>query len=260
MKKYPEITTKSVEKTFDLLEMLCKSDHPLELQEISQLSGLPSPTVYRLLQTLLKLGYIRQKKTSRQYYAGLKIFELSQAVIGKKRLTDVADEYLQNLSALTQETIHLAVLDGAEVIYLQKYESHQPITLYSRVGRKAPSHCTGVGKVLLAFLPQKEQAEFLKTVNLTPYTSHTIIELGAFEQELEKIRSSGYALDNQEHEEGIHCLACPIKNELGEVIAAVSVTTPVFRVSLEKMLTYLPALMQATMDISKEFGYVESID
>jgi DNA-binding IclR family transcriptional regulator len=251
------LATKSVAKALDILEVICKSDGPLDLHEISRFLDLPSPTAYRLLQTLLEYGFVRQEKTTRKYSSGLKIFELSQSIIARMQFADVAREPLRKLASTTQETVHLAVLDHYEVIYLRKYESAPPTTLYSRIGRRAPAYCTGVGKVLLAYLPESDLSAFLQTVKLERLTENTITDKVALEAELVKIRQQGYAIDNMEHEDGVYCIACPIRGHTGEVIAATSVTAPTFRRALQDMISYLPLVQEEVLAISQELGYVE---
>lgn len=243
-------------KTLDILETVCKSDGPLDLQEISRMLDLPNSTTHRLLQTLLEYGYVRQDASTRKYSAGLKIFELSQLMIGNIQFLDVAREPLQNLASTTHETVHLAVLDHHEVIYLRKYESAPPLALYSRVGRRAPAYCTGVGKVLLAHLPPSELRAFLGSVRLKQFTRKTITDRAALEVELAQIRQQGYAIDNMEHEDGIYCIACPIREHTGEVMAAISVTAPSLRLKLDDLMSFLPLVQKEVATISQELGYV----
>jgi DNA-binding IclR family transcriptional regulator len=160
------------------------------------------------------------------------------------------------LANATRETVHLAVLDQAEVIYLQKHESVYPAALYSRVGRKAPAYCTGVGKLLLAHLPETESTAVLQQAELRALTSNTITDRAVLEQELAQIRRQGYSVDNMEHEEGVYCIACPIRDHTGEVIAAVSITTTSLRLQLEKLMVHLPTLTATVDEISGELGYV----
>ena len=251
------MATKSVAKALDILEVVCNSGTALDLHVIGEALELPSPTVYRLLQTLVGYGYIRQDGETRKYAPGLRIFELSQSIIAGLQFTEIAQERLQRLAKETQETVHLAVLDQAEVIYLQKHEGTYPAALYSRVGRKAPAYCTGVGKLLLAHLPQAERVAALQQADLQELTSNTITDRAALEEELAQVRRQGYSVDNMEHEEGVYCIACPIRDHTGEVIAAVSITTTSLRLKLEKLMVHLPTLTARVDEISRELGYVE---
>ena len=253
------MATKSVAKALDILEVVCNSGTALDLHVIGEALELPSSTVYRLLQTLVEYGHVRQNRETRKYSPGLKIFELSQAVIAGLQFTEIAREPLQRLAKDTQETVHLAVLDQAEVIYLQKHESVYRVALYSRIGRRAPAHCTGVGKLLLAHLPETERAAALQEAKLQELTSNTITDRTALEAELAQIRRQGYSVDNMEHEEGVYCIACPIRDHTGEVIAAVSVTTTSLRLKLEKLMALLPTLTATVDAISQELGYVEPV-
>ena len=249
------MATKSVAKALDILEFVCNSGTALDLHEIADALKLPNPTVYRLLQTLLEYGFIRQDRETRKYSPGLRIFELSQSVIAALQFTEVAREPLRRLSNEAQETIHLAVLDHTEVIYLQKHESVYRVALYSRVGRRAPAHCTGVGKLLLAYLPEAERAAVLQQTTLQAMTENTITDGAALEEELAQIRHRGYSVDNMEHEEGVYCIACPIRDHTGEVIAAVSITTTSLRLKIEKLMVHLPTLAATVDEISRELGY-----
>ena len=164
---------------------------------------------------------------------------------------------MRNLASATEETVHLAVLDHHEVIYLRKYESAPPVALYSRIGRRAPAYCTGVGKVLLAYLQDSELTAFLQTIRLERFTKNTITDKAFLQAELAKIRQQDYAIDNMEHEDGIYCIACPIREHTGEVIAATSVTIPSIRLELDALMWYLPLVQKAVRAISQELGYVE---
>ena len=252
------MTTKSVAKALDILEVVCNSSTALDLHLISDALDLPNPTVHRLLQTLMEYGYARQDRETRKYSPGLKIFELSQAVIAGLQFTEIAREPLRRLANATQETIHLAVLDYTDVIYLQKHESNNPVALYSRVGRRASAHCTGVGKLLLAYLPETELAAILQSASFPTFTKNTITDRAALEAELAQIRHQGYSADNMEHEEGVYCIACPIRGHTGEVIAAVSITTTSLRQKMEGLMMHLPTLAATVDQISRELGYVES--
>ena len=251
------MVTKSVVKALDILEVVCNSGTALDLHEISDALDLPSPTVYRLLQTLVQLGYARQERATRKYSAGLKIFELSQSVIAGLQFTEIAREPLRRLANTTQETVHLAVLDYTEVIYLQKHESTNPVALYSRVGRRASAHCTGVGKLLLAYLPETERAAVLQSARFPTFTKNTITDRAALEAELDQIEHQGYSVDNMEHEDGVYCMACPIRGHTGEVIAAVSITTTSLRQKMEDLMAHLRVLLETVNEISRELGYVE---
>ena len=226
---------------------MCSSGTALDLHEVSDALDLPNPTVYRLLQTLVQYGYARQERATRKYSAGLKIFELSQSVITGLQFTEIAREPLRRLANATQETVHLAVLDQTEVIYLQKHESTYPMALYSRVGRRAPAYCTGVGKLLMAYLPETERSAALQSARLSTFTKNTITDRAALETELTQIRHQGYGVDNMEHEDGVYCVACPIRGHTGEVIAAVSITTNSLRLEVEGLLVHLPPLRKPSM-------------
>lgn len=245
----------SVNRALDLIDILCNSDGGLSLNKLSMKAGLHKTTAYRLLRSLIKYGYADQDPESRKYKAGLKIFELSHLLIDRMELRTEARPELKKLNKETNETIHLAILDNGEVVYIDKIESQRPIRMYSSIGKRAPAHCTGVGKALLAHLPEGEVDDIAKDKGLKEYTENTITSFSALRNELGEVREQGYAIDNAEHEEEIRCVACPIYDHTRKVIAAISLTVPSYRVDQRELRKRVPLVKEHAENISLRMGW-----
>ncbi|KPL84672.1 hypothetical protein SE15_06430 [Thermanaerothrix daxensis] len=229
---------------------------PRTLQEISEAIGLSPSTTFRLLATL---GCYRlvQKDALNRYSLGLTCLELARAYYESNDLRKVALPELEALRDEVKETVHLAVLEGMEVVYLEKLPGLHAIGLMgSRVGGRAPSHCTGLGKVLLAYCkPEEVKAFFLKNPPRA-YTERTITDLSVLERELEEIRRVGYALDRGEHEGEVRCVAAPIFDMRGEVVAALSISGPAGRMEpLETNWTLIEKACKTARTISEKLGF-----
>jgi DNA-binding IclR family transcriptional regulator len=162
---------------------------------------------------------------------------------------------MEQLAGITNETVHLAVLNNDNVVYLDKIDSKHALRIFSRVGNQAPCYCTGLGKALLAWLSDKEVNKIVKEKKMIKFTETTITSLASFKAELQLVREQGYAIDNQEHEKGIQCIAVPIRNREKAVIAAISITWPEIRNDNERMENYKKLIIDAGQQISKRLGY-----
>jgi IclR family transcriptional regulator, KDG regulon repressor len=247
----------SVDRALELLEVVVRAESAISLSDVSARVRLHKPTAHRLLQALSKHGLIKQDPDTRGYQAGLKLFELSSDVLSRMELRRQALPELTELCRRANETVHLAVLDDGDVIYIDKEETQQTIRMFSAIGKRGPAHCTGVGKVLLAYLSPDDLRRIIATKGLKRYTSRTITSPTLLRRELDAIRERGYAIDNAEHEEEIRCAACPIRNHGGTVIAAVSLTAPVMRMSRERIDEIAPLVREYADRISSKMGYVQ---
>ena len=244
---------KSVEKAIRILEAFSDNDFEMSLSEISKKIDMPKATVYRIIETLKNNGLIDQRSDNGKYKLGLKLFELGSLVFKKLKLREVALPYMEALSKKCGETIHLGILQGDEVISIENCESSFDLRSNIYIGKRAPLYCTGVGKVLLAFLPPDEISKILKNKR-KKYTKNTIVEKKKLEKELKKIREEGFAIDNMEHEEGIRCIAAPIRNHEDKVIASISISGASIRITEEK-IPQLALMVKETADnISRKLG------
>lgn len=192
----------------------------------TQMSGA---MVYKCILTLCQLGYAYQNEQTQQYGLTLKLASVCSNILNHYNITEMSMPLMKNLGEKVGETIHLALREGTELIYLYKIDSAQSLRLYSRVGKMAPLYCTGVGKALLAFERENIIKKIVSKINFVVYTEHTIKNAKEFMQELEKIRRQGYAEDLEEHERYIRCIAAPIFDYDNNVCAALSISMPSVR-------------------------------
>lgn len=245
---------KSVDRTLKILEKVVNSDNGISVTEISNCLNIHKSTTHRLLSTLVYRGYIK-KDGNNLYFPGIKLLEIGSLTLNKSDMRQEIKPYLEKLMQITEETIHLGVLDNYEVIYIDKVESPHTIRMYSSVGKRAPVHCTGLGKTLLAFSEEETIEEFLSLKKLEKYTKNTITDPDKFKKHLKKIKDRGYAVDNQEHEDNINCISAPIFNHQGEAIAAFSISGPANRMTLKRVKELKSLILEYSQKISLAFGY-----
>ena len=255
MKKSPNYPIKVLDKSLSVLELLLQKGSPMNMTELSEKLGFYPSTIHRILDTLKHWGYVEQDPHTQKYQLGLKALELGMAKLYQMDLIREATPYLKKLVNQCNETVHLGVLEAGEVLYLAKEESSQTIRMISYVGKRAPLHCTGLGKVLLAYLPEKERKRILFRKELPRLTKNTLTDKRELEKELNKVREQGFALDREENEKDIRCVAAPIRNYQGEVIAAISISSPIFRIDKNVQDNLKEALIEISKKISKRLGY-----
>ena len=250
-----EVKTRSVERALEVLITLCNADGGLSLGELSAKTGLHKSTVHRLLRSLMNYQLAVQDPETKFYRPGLRLLELSHQVLSKLELRSQARSELEELSRRLNETVHLAVLDEDEMVYIDKKETQRTIRMYSAIGKRGPLHCTGVGKVLLAYLPE-ERLERIIRKGLRRYTERTITSPSELKRHLALVRERGYAIDDTEHEPEIRCVACPIRDHTGKVIAAISLTIPASRITREEIEGLAPLVKGYADRISRKMGWV----
>lgn len=245
-----------LDRALGLLSVLADGK-PRSLAELSAEVGLSTSTTFRLLASLLSYRYVQRDEQSGQYRLGLASLELARAFYEGSDLRGAALEDLRALRDDVKETIHLAVLDEMEVVYLEKLPGLYTIGMMgSRVGGRAPAYCTGVGKALLAYQDAAMVSEFFGGNGLPRYTDKTITSVGDLLKELEKVRERGYALDNGEHEHDVRCVAAPIFNMGGEAVAALSISGPADRMEpLEGKRELIEKARQTAQAISEKLGF-----
>ena len=254
-KENPNYPIKVLNKTFSILELLLQKGSSMNMIELSEKLGFYPSTTHRILDTLKHWNYVEQDSHTQKYRLGLKVLELGMAKLHQMDLVREAAPYLKELVNQCNETIHLGVLEEGEVLYLAKEESSQTIRMISYVGKRAPLHCTSLGKVLLAYLSAEERKKILEEKVLPRLTENTITDKGELEKELGKVREQGFALDREENEKDVRCVAAPIRNYQGEVIAAVSISSPIFRLDKNIQNNLKEAIIETSEKISKRLGY-----
>jgi IclR family transcriptional regulator, KDG regulon repressor len=245
----------AVDRALRILDLFDEYETELKITDISERMGLHKSTVHSLLKTLQVHGYIEQNEENGKYRLGLKLFERGNFVVHGLDLRAAAKKHLLELAVKTGETVHLVILDGKEGVYIDKVEGSSGTIVYSRIGRRVPIHSSAVGKVLVAFKSDEELNEILNGYVFKKQTENTITNRKDFLKEVEKIRSLGYAVDNQENEPGVRCVAAPVRNYSGQVIAAISISAPIARIEQERFTPLLALLQQTAMKISQEMGY-----
>ncbi|MDX8035562.1 IclR family transcriptional regulator [Lentzea sp. BCCO 10_0856] len=245
--------SQSLDRALTLVSQLATG--PKTLDELSGVIGVHKSTTLRLLRTLESHRFV-QRDGVHHYRLGTALFDLANRALEERDVRRSAEPALRDLNSRLGYTIHLASYEDGEVIYIDKYESTHQMRMYSRIGRRAPLHCTAVAKILLADLSSVALQKVLATMEFPRLTANTIIGPTAYMAELERVRANGYAVDNAEHEDFIHCIAAPIKGSRGEVIAAVSMSVPKVLLDFDGLLAHLPDLLATAEAASVECGYV----
>ncbi|RLM25268.1 DNA-binding transcriptional regulator KdgR [Brenneria alni] len=251
--KQPD-SVSSVLKVFGILQALGE-EREIGITELSQRVMMSKSTVYRFLQTMKSLGYVAQEGESEKYSLTLKLFELGAKALQNVDLIRSADIQMRELSSLTRETIHLGALDEDSIVYIHKIDSMYNLRMYSRIGRRNPLYSTAIGKVLLAWRDSAEVKDILSGVEFTRSTLNTLCTPEDLLTQLDLVREQGYGEDNEEQEEGLRCIAVPVFDRFGVVIAGLSISFPTVRFSEENKLGYVRMLHTAARNISEQMGY-----
>lgn len=243
-----------VDRVVDILETFQRLGPELGVSDVSRALGLKKATAHRLLASLLHRGMVAQDPVTRRYRLGIKLWELGSLATSQVDWVDRIKPYLQSLSDLSGETTHLAVLNDGQVLYVDKVESSRSLRMPSQVGRRLPVHCTGVGKALVAFLPDEVLMGIVARRGLPMITSHTITELAVLLHELAAVRELGYAIDNEEIDEGLTCLAAPVRDHTSHVTAAMSIAGPTSRLKPESIPALAAQVVQTANEASLALG------
>lgn len=238
-----------------ILDLFDERERELNLTEISKRMNLHKSTVHSLLKTLKAQRYIEQNEENGRYLLGLKLFERGNLVVSQLDLRNIARKHLEWLSAITNLTIHLVILDGKEGVYLDKVEGSGVVVMYSRIGRRVPIHTSAVGKALVATKTDYELDQLLEGYEYTRPTIKSVNSKEEFLASVEHARIAGYSIDNEENEPGIACFAVPVKDYSGKVIAAISMSMPASNVSNESHKYYVGILKECSNKISQGLGY-----
>jgi IclR family transcriptional regulator, KDG regulon repressor len=250
--KQPE-SVAAVLKVFAILQALGERNET-GVSELSVRLAMPKATIYRFLQTMKSLGYVRQEPDSERYGLTMRMFELGSKALTYPDLVELAKGHMQRLSDQTGEAVHLGMLLDNEIIYVHKVDSRHMLGMYSRVGRRAPLHCTAIGKVLLAWASPEVRDQALGGYEFKRFREKTITSRRAFQKELEHTLAQGYGEDREEFDEHIRCVGVPIFDRHNQVLAGLSVTTPTFRFDAAKSPAVVAMLRDACRDISQQLG------
>ena len=238
-------------KGFRVMECLAQSEAPRGVTDLARELEMTKSNVHRTLQTLVAAGYARMNGSA--YECTLKLFELASLILGRVDVRQVAEPFMHSLAETTRETIHLSVLDRAEVIYLHKIESPQPVRAYSTIGGRAPAHCVASGKALLAY--QEDEGLRHCSDPLTVYTPRTIKTLAQLRKELEQIRIQGFAVNRGEWRDSVCGLAAIVHDGIGRPIAAIGISGPSQRLDANVLRRYSEVVVDTARMLSRALGY-----
>lgn len=240
----------TVGKALDVLDRVAAFGRPVRFSELLETSPFPKATLYRLIQTLTSQGMLRFDQDRGTYAPGMRLVRMAHAAWAQSSLAPIARAHLDALSGIVGETVHLAQLDGGQVLYVDKRNAARPVRMYSDAGKVGPAYCTGVGKAMMAYLPEPTLDVVLGQQSWHRFTDTTIRDPEAMRVEIDAIRAAGFALDREEHEPGIHCIALPILSRGQQVLGAISVTSQASRDTLKKMERHLPHMRRAVEQIA----------
>jgi DNA-binding IclR family transcriptional regulator len=244
-------SVRAVERALDILLCFSRETPELTMTQVAEQVGMHRSTVHRLLATLEGKRFVRRDPVTSTYRLGIRLLQMAYLTLEHNDLRQLATPFLHRLCEQHQENIDLAVLDDTDVVFLDVIEGPQRVKLASAIGQRLPAFATASGKAILAFTPDEAVRRILER-GMPQYTQHTIRSPEAFFEELRHVREQGFALDEQEYEEGINAVAAPILDLNNQPIAAAAVAGPAYRLTRERMIEIGPLVLAAAQDISQE--------
>ena len=255
----PSNLVQTIERASLILDILGTSPQGLSIGGLSEKTGFPKGTTHRLLTSLAYFDYVRQDSMTKNYHLGFKLVELGNRLLNQIDIRTEAHPYLIELAERTKETVHMVILDRNEALYVDKVDASAHaggLRMVSMLGSRIPTHCSAVGKAMLAFLPEERLVSIVKDKGLPRRTENTITDIEELKKHLQLIREQGYAFDDEENERGIKCVGAPIQDQSGKVKAAISISVPSIRIRTETLLTtFKDQVVETAMKISQKLGY-----
>jgi DNA-binding IclR family transcriptional regulator len=247
---------KSALRVLDIFELLAQHPEGMSLSEIAVALGIPKSSAHSLIYTLLARQYLREGWHDRKYHLGPRLFEIASGYAASTDLLADGQEVVRATARACDETVHLAILDGAEVVYVAKEEGTNTVRMVSAVGRRFPAYGTGVGKMLLSVLSHAEiDSLYPPDGVLPPITDKTVTDPAAFRRELVQTRARGYALDCEESTPGLCCIAAPVYGRDGDMVAAMSVSVPTVRFTPQRQDELRKLVQENARHLSRILGY-----
>ncbi|MBI2982829.1 MAG: IclR family transcriptional regulator [Chloroflexi bacterium] len=243
-------SVQSVDRALDLLEALASSEGEVSITSLANRTSLHVSTVHRLLTTLLRRGYVRQNPETSRYYTGAKLATLAEGRSRFNELRHRARPILRALVEQTRETSNLVVLDDVMAVYIETVPSPHVVRMFTVIGNRVPLHATGAGKALLAWLPADRRDALIERTELRAHTARTIVERASLRRALEEIRERGYAIDDEEFDEGVRCVAVAV-GPIGAPVAAISVSAPAGRMTRQRCGELAPMLRRAASELAE---------
>jgi len=247
----------SIDRALQVLELFSLEKSEWGVTEISKALNIYKSNVHNVLTTLAEKGFVVKDSNTNKYKLGIKFFELGSIVIKNMDLRKIAHPYIEELSKEFNETVHLGVLDKGRVVSIEGEESDKSLCSHIEIGKRTPLHCTAIGKAIMAYLSENEINFTIREKGLEKFTENTITTKKELENEFKKIREQGYAVDNMEHEEGVQCVAGPIRDYTGKVIASMSISAPAFRINENDIPIIAKKVKEYCDCISEGMGYTK---
>jgi IclR family transcriptional regulator, acetate operon repressor len=242
-------SVQSVDRALDLLEALAAAEGEVSITSLASRTTLHVSTVHRLLTTLLRRGYVRQNPDTSRYFTGAKLATLAEGHSRFNELRHRARPLLRGLTEQTRETSNLVILDDTMAVYIETSPSPHVVRMFTTLGNRVPLHATGVGKALLAGLSPGRRDALIDRIELRAYTARTIIEKTTLRRALEEVQARGYAVDDEEFDDGVRCVACAI-GPAGDPLGAISVSAPASRLTRQRCTELAPLIRRAANELA----------
>ena len=256
MTQLKEYSVPAIERALSVLQCLGHSRRGFSISEISRRLKIPKSSAHLILTTLERRGFLQKNTQTGRFHFGLQLVSLSRSALENLDLREEARPFLRNLMQESGLTVHMAVLERDEAVIIEKVEAPGLVRLASWIGRRLDVNCTGVGKVLMAFLPNDDLDYLLRTKAFARHNSRTIISRSPLRRELMLVKQAGYALDNEEDEPGVCCIGAPVFDENGNAVAAISVAGTTNQIGADRVPILARQVKRAARAISLRLGYV----
>ncbi len=247
----------SLDRALDILEALAGAGQGIGIVDLSARVGLHASTAHRLLATLVARGYARQSPRSQRYSLGTRVLQLGRSFHDRSDLRLESHRYLQQLTEKSGETANLVMRDGDEAVYIDQVQSPHLVRMFAEIGRRVPLHSTAGGKAILAYWDAAELNRLVRERGLPGKTARTITSPTGLTAALAEVRRCGFATDDEEQEEGVRCVAGPVRDQTGDVVAALSLSGPITRMTRARIAELGPLVVAACGDLSLALGYQE---
>jgi len=251
-----EYSVPSLERALSVLQCLGHSKRGFSISEIGRRLKIPKSSAHLILTTLERRGFLQKNTQTGRYHFGLQLVSLSRSALENLDLREEARPFLRSLMQESGFTVHMAVLERDEAVIIEKVEAPGLVRLASWIGRRLDVNCTGVGKILIAFLPNEELDYLLRTKEFARHNRRTIVSKSALRRELALVKKSGYALDNEEDEPGVLCIGAPVFDQNGKAVAAISIAGTTSQIGIARVPPLARLVMRVARGISSRLGYV----
>lgn len=238
-------------RLFALLEVIAQKDEFISLQGLVEETGLPKPTLHRMLQQLEAAGIIQRDGDEKHYSSGIRLRKLAENLLLNSTMHSARRTILENLRAEVGESCNLTALSSGEIIYLDRAETEAPLRFHLHPGSRVPVHCSASGKLFLAHMSKSQRRRLIENVPLTQYTVNTITDYSMLEKDIEEAKIQGFAIDDEEFLPGLVCIAVLIPSSTGQSNLGLAIQAPVIRVKPDEAIKYLPALQKAAKALAK---------